>query len=98
MYYLDQASVDEDAVITRVAGKGADRPPPVCFCFAHTADDLVADASAHGGAGTIKSAIKQAVAGEHCACEYLNPSTKCCLADVHRTLEAAAAKVRLTAR
>lgn len=90
VYYLDQVMIDTDAVITQVAHKATHRPVPVCFCFAHTADDLLADAAAHSGASTIKAAIKQAVADGHCACEHLNPSTKCCLADIHRTLKAAA--------
>ncbi len=89
MYYLDKATVDTDAMITQVAHKAIGRPTPVCFCFAHTADDIVADAAAHDGASTIKAEIKQAVADGHCACEHLNPSTKCCLADIHRTLQAA---------
>ena len=88
VYFLDRVAVDIDAVITQVAHKATDRPEPVCFCFAQTAGDLVADIAAHDGVSTIKAAIKQAVAGGHCACEHLNPSTKCCLADIHRTLNA----------
>lgn len=90
VYYLDDVTVEADAAITQVAHKATDRPVPVCFCFAHTADDLIADAAAHDGVSTIKAAIKQAVADGHCACEHLNPSTKCCLADIHRTLKATA--------
>ena len=86
VYYLDEVTVDADAMITQVAHKATDRPVPVCFCFAHTADDLVADAAAHDGASLIKVAIRQTVADGHCACEHLNPSTKCCLIDIHRTL------------
>ncbi|MCC6435081.1 MAG: hypothetical protein R2770_13475 [Acidimicrobiales bacterium] len=89
MYYLDTATVDADAVIAQVGHKATDRPTPVCFCFGHTADDLIADAAAHDGVSTIKAEVKQAVADGHCACEHLNPSTKCCLADIHRTLKAA---------
>ena len=91
VYYLDLGIVDADAVVTQVGSKATDRPTPVCFCFAHTADDLVADAAAHGGVSTIKAEIRQAVADGYCACEHLNPSTKCCLADIHRTLNLNAA-------
>ena len=87
VFYLDVATVDADAVITQVAHKATNRPLPVCFCFAHTTDDLVVDAEAHDGASTIKTAIQQAVADGRCACEHLNPSTKCCLPDIHRTLK-----------
>lgn len=87
VYHLETTTVDTDAAVTQVGSKATDRPTPVCFCFAHTADDLVADADAHDGVSTIKAAIRQAVADGHCACEHLNPSTKCCLADIHRTLK-----------
>ena len=90
VYFLVRVTVDIDEVIAQVAHKATDRPEPVCFCFAHTADDLVTDIAAHDGVSTIKAAVKQAVANGHCACEHLNPSTKCCLADIHRTLNAAA--------
>lgn len=91
VYYLDEATVDTDTVVTQVGHKATDRPTPVCFCFAHTAEDLVADADANAGTSTIKAAIKQAVADGNCACEHLNTSTKCCLADIHRTLQEATA-------
>lgn len=91
VFYLDTDIVDADSVVARVGSKAIDRPTPVCFCFAHTADDLVADGAAHGGVSAIKAEIKQAVAGGHCACEHLNPSSKCCLSDVHRTLKLAGA-------
>jgi hypothetical protein len=87
VYFLGEATVDAGAVITQVGSKAPDRPTPVCFCFAHTADDLIADAAAHDGVSMFKAEIKQAVADGHCACEHLNPSTKCCLADIHRTLK-----------
>jgi hypothetical protein len=91
VFYLDTDIVDADSVVTQVGAKATGRPTPVCFCFAHTADEIVADAAAHGGVSTIKAEIKQAVAGGHCACEHLNPSTTCCLADIHRTLKVATA-------
>lgn len=86
VYYLGAAIIDVDAVITQVAGKATDRPLPVCFCFAHTADAIIADAEAHGGTSTISESVKQSVAEGLCACTHLNPSTKCCLPDVHRML------------
>lgn len=89
VYYLDGDIVGRDEVVAQVGHKATDRPTPVCFCFAHTADDLVADTYAHRGVSTIQAMIKHAVADGHCACEHLNPSTKCCLADIHRILKAA---------
>lgn len=89
VFYLDTAIIHTNDVITQVGRKASRQPAPVCFCFAHTADDLLADAASNDGISTIKSTIKQAVAEGHCSCEHLNPSTKCCLTDIHRLLEAA---------
>lgn len=83
VYYLDAELVDQNSVITQVDFKAIDKPTPVCFCFAHTADDL----EVNGDVSAIKAGIKSAVANSECACEYLNPSRKCCLADVHRALK-----------
>ncbi len=80
------ALVTEAELRTQVANKGLDRPTPVCFCFSHTTEDLAADLAANHGTSTIKAAIKIAVAEGFCACEHLNPSGQCCLADIHRAL------------
>jgi len=87
IYHLGVDTVDADSVFTQVGLKATDQPTPVCFCFAHTADSLVADLVAHDGVSEIKAEIKAAVADSQCACEHLNPSGKCCLADVHRTVK-----------
>ncbi|MGD9749602.1 MAG: hypothetical protein AB7W59_01260 [Acidimicrobiia bacterium] len=92
VYYLDADIVDTDEVVAQVDHKATARRTPVCFCFAHTAGDLIADASAHAGVSTIKAVIRQAVADGQCACEHLNPSRRCCLADIHRILKAATAR------
>lgn len=92
VYYLDAHTVDVSEVVTQVGPKATDRPSPVCFCFAHTADDLLADAAAHEGVSTIKAQIKQAVNDGHCACEHLNPAKGCCLPEVHRVLRSRLAR------
>lgn len=91
VYYLADEIVDADEVRTQVGHKATDKPMPVCFCFAHTAVDIGADADAHEGVSAIKAEVKAAVANGHCACEHLSPSGKCCLADIHRTLKSLAA-------
>ena len=87
VYYLGPDIVAATELRTRVANKGLDKPTPVCFCFSHTTDDLAEDLEANDGTSSIKAAIKEAVAEGFCACEHLNPSQQCCLADVHRTLK-----------
>ncbi|NOX28868.1 MAG: hypothetical protein GXP35_02270 [Actinobacteria bacterium] len=91
VYYLDTDVVTADHVRTQVGHKALDKPTPVCFCFSHTRDDLATDLAASAGVSSIKLAIKAAVADGFCACEHLNPTKKCCLADVHRTLKSIAA-------
>jgi len=88
VYYLRDEVVAASELITQVAHKGLDKPTPVCFCFSHTPDDLAANLADNDGTSTIKLAIKTAVADGFCACEHLNPSEKCCLADIHRALKA----------
>ena len=87
VYYLGADIVTAAELRTQVAHKALDKPTPVCFCFSHTPDDLAADLAANDGTSTIKASIKTAVADGFCACEHLNPSEKCCLADVHRALK-----------
>jgi hypothetical protein len=91
VFHLDEQTVTVDAVRTRVGSKAVNKDSPVCFCFAHTAEDLRDDLEAHDGVSAIKSSIKAAVAAGLCACEHLNPSGQCCLAEVHRTLKTMAA-------
>lgn len=87
IFHLGADTVETGSVNTQVGFKAADKATPVCFCFAHTADALGEDLAANDGVSEIKAAIKAAVAASECACEHLNPSGKCCLADVHRTLK-----------
>ncbi len=87
VYYLGELVLSQDEARTQVGRKASNRPVPVCFCFSHTVDDLVADRDAHGGQSTIKAAIKKAVSEGFCACEHLNPSGQCCLPDIHRALK-----------
>ena len=87
VFFLDDSVVDQNVVVARVGLKATSKPIPVCFCFAHTIDDLAADLRDHDGLSTIKSEVKAAVADGKCACEYLNPTRTCCLADIHRAVK-----------
>lgn len=93
VYYLGTDTVTAGQLRTQVAHKALDKPTPVCFCFSHTPDDLAADLAANDGVSIIKAHIKTAVADGFCACEHLNPSGQCCLADIHRTLKKITATV-----
>lgn len=87
VFHLGVVTVETGSVSTQVGFKATDKATPVCFCFAHTADSLSEDLTANDGVSEIKASIKVAVADSQCACEQMNPSGKCCLADVHRTLK-----------
>ena len=96
IFHLGDETVETDAVSTQVGCKATDKATPVCFCFAHTADALGEDLDANDGVSEIKASIKAAVANSECACEHLNPSVQCCLADVHRTLKTLAQPAPVT--
>ena len=87
VFFLDPETIDDDHVVTRVAAKARSKPEPVCFCFAHTAADIAADLAEHGRS-TINESVKTAVAAGLCACEYLNPTGKCCLPAIRRAVQA----------
>ena len=87
VFYFGGDTVDAGSVSTQVGLQATDKETPVCFCFAHTADALRDDLEAHRGVSQIMTSIKAAVADSECACEHLNPSGRCCLAEVHRTLQ-----------
>ena len=86
VFFLDDETIDDRHVVTQVGTKAALKPEPVCFCFGHTATDIAADFARHGGS-TIKESVKAAVADGLCACEYLNPTGKCCLPAIRRALQ-----------
>jgi len=90
VYYLGDETVDDKHVITQVAEKATGKPTPICFCFAHTADDIAKDLRVND-TSTIQASVKDAVANGLCACEHLNPSHNCCLPDIHRSVKAAKA-------
>ena len=89
VFFLGDDVVDDREVICQVGAKALTKPTPVCFCFAHTADDIRSDVTTHHGSSTIKAEVKAAVADGLCACEHLNPSRVCCLPAVHRSVTVA---------
>ena len=86
VFFLGDDVVEDREVICQVGAKALTKPMPVCFCFAHTADDIRIDVATHDGSSIIKTAVKAAVANGLCACEHLNPSGVCCLPAVHRSV------------
>ncbi len=57
----------------------------VCYCFLHHVSDIEAEIADTGQTGVLGS-IKAEVQAGNCACEVRNPSGKCCLGEVQRTI------------
>lgn len=57
----------------------------ICYCFGFTRSDIENEV-AETGSSAITEQIRKEVKAGNCACEVKNPSGKCCLADVTRTV------------
>ena len=66
--------------------KEKEDPIPVCYCFGFTRKDI-GDEMARTGKSTAAERIKAEVRAGNCACEVKNPSGKCCLGGVARSLQ-----------
>lgn len=73
-------------LIVRVGAKEIEDPLPICYCFGFTRQDIWDEIRS-----TEKSTVAKRIAAEveagRCACEVKNPSGKCCLGDVTRTVK-----------
>src|SRR5229473_2298722 len=74
----------EDMVV-RVGAKETADPIPVSYCFGFTRKDIE-DEIAETGLSTVADRIKTEVNAGNCVCEVKNPSGKCCLGHVTRTV------------
>ena len=68
----------------------------VCYCFLHRKADIAAQLSETGETDIFES-VKQEVQAGNCACEVRNPSGKCCLEDVQKTIRRLEKELRVTA-
>lgn len=58
----------------------------VCYCFLYTSTQIAAEVSKRGGSG-VPAEIRRRVNAGDCACRVRNPSGRCCLGEVERTVE-----------
>ena len=70
----------------RVGAKETAHPIPVCYCFGFTRRDICNEIRTTGKSNIAQQITAEVRAG-HCACEVKNPSGKCCLGDVTRTVK-----------
>ena len=75
----------EDLVV-RVGAKETADPIPICYCFGFSRQDIW-DEIRSTGKSTVAKRITAEVEAGRCACEVKNPSGKCCLGDVTRTVK-----------
>jgi len=82
---VDASRFGREDLVVRVGAKETTEPIPVCYCFGFTRKDIENEI-AETGRSTVADRIKTEVNAGNCACEVKNPSGKCCLGDVTRTV------------
>jgi hypothetical protein len=70
----------------RVGVKEKADPIPVCYCFGVSQSDIL-DEIRETGRSTVAERITAEARAGNCACEAKNPSGRCCLGDVTRTVQ-----------
>jgi hypothetical protein len=73
-------------LLVRVGQKEHIDPIPICYCFGITRMDIWEEIQ-RTGKSTIADRIKAEVKAGRCACEFKNPSGKCCLGNVMRAVQ-----------
>lgn len=73
-------------LLVRVGTKETEDPIPVCYCFGFTRQDIW-DEIQRTGKSTAAEQITVEVKAGNCACEVKNPSGKCCLGNVARSVQ-----------
>lgn len=58
----------------------------VCYCFDHRRGEVEGEARATGSSAILEK-IKARVRAGDCACEVRNPTGRCCLRDIQRTVD-----------
>ena len=74
-----------DDLVVRVGAKETEDPIPICYCFGFTCQDI-SDEIRRTGNSTVAKRIAAEIEAGRCACEVRNPSGKCCLGDITRTV------------
>ena len=66
--------------------KATTDPIPVCYCFGFDESHLHEEIS-RTGCTTVPERISRLIRDGLCACDVRNPSGKCCLSEVNRTVK-----------
>lgn len=81
----DDSYFVKDDLMVRVGLKETEPPVPICYCFGHTAESAREEILLTGRSTVGESIAKEIQAG-NCRCEFKNPSGKCCLGEVTKTV------------
>lgn len=90
-YAADGTEFEKNQVRMRVGLKETEDPVPVCYCFGVT-ERLIHEEVQRTGRSSASARIRAEVKAGHCRCEVENPSGRCCLGDVIRVEQRAAAE------
>lgn len=77
-------------VLVRVGLKESEAPRLLCYCFGHTVEEVEAEVRATGTSGIADAIASKCRQGLH-RCEETNPRGSCCLGEVRRAIQTAAA-------
>lgn len=75
-------------LLVRIGAKETEDSSPVCYCFGITRDQIQKEIRKTGKSAAAER-VKAEVKADRCACEVKNPSGKCCLGDIARTVKLA---------
>lgn len=84
-------------VRVRVGMKETEAPIPICYCFDFT-EQMVRDELLARRATTIPGVIARETKAGRCACEVKNPSGRCCLGEVNKSVKRVQAQLKLAPR
>jgi hypothetical protein len=73
-------------VRVRVGIKETSDPIPICYCFDFT-HEIIFDEIRTTGKSTVAAYVTSKVKAGECACEIKNPSGRCCLGEVNKTIK-----------
>lgn len=81
-------------VRVRVGVKENEDPIPICYCFDFT-QQMVRDELLATGATNIPEVIARETNAGRCDCEVKNPSGRCCLGEVNKSVKRVQAELKL---
>lgn len=87
----DGTAFEKHHVRVRVGLKETEDPVLVCYCF-HVTERLIHEEVQRTGRSSASTRIRAEVKEGNCRCEVENPSGRCCLRDVIRVEQRAAAE------